>query len=293
MKKTLFTFFLFSQFSFGQIAQYNNFPTLHNYKILDDKLDSISFAFSMRQLRTEYLGPLIRLRRASDNSELDFCKGFNDIVDIDSINSWRNGSNVFVTVWYDQSDSNRNAVQTNQAFQPRFIPDSARPYFLGDGINDRLDVLTDIKLLTNNGANGTVFSVLYSTNRNQISWGSVASGGNRWFAHLNWGNGQAYFDPGDCCNTPRSFVNPGNTWSTITCIRTNTNVIMRRNNIQQFNGTYSLTDFTGSSTFGILHAGAGGSFATTRFSELIMFKYDISPTKISNIEQDQIIWWNL
>ena len=293
MKKLLFLTLIFSGCCFGQIAQYNNFPTKHYYHILDDKEDSLSFALSMRQLRTDYVGPLIRLRRASDNAEQDFCKGQNDIVDIDSINSWRNGSNVFVTVWYDQSDSNRNAVQTNQAFQPRFVPDSARPYFFGDGINDKLNISTDIKVLTNNGANGTVFSVIYSTNRNQTAWGSVASGGNRWFVHMNWGNGRAYFDPGDCCNNPRSFINPGNTWSTITCIRTTTNVIMRRNNVQQFNGTYNLSDFTGSSVFGILHTGAGSSHATNRFTELIMYKYDISSAKVSSIEQDQMSWWNL
>lgn len=290
MKQLIFIFIFVSQFSFGQIAQYNNFPTMHYYHILDDKLDSISFALSMRQINTSYVGPLIRLRRASDNAQLDFCKGKKDIVDIDSINSWRNGSNVFVVTWYDQSGLGRNAVQANTTFQPQFIPNDTLPYFFGDGINDKLDVPVSIQLLSNNGANGTVFSVLYATNRNQVSWGS--SGGGRWFTHLNWGNGQAYFDPGDCCNNPRSFVNPGNTWSTITCIRTNTHVIMNRNNIQQINGTYTLNNITGTSTFGILHAG-GGSHATNRFTELIMYRFDIAPTKISNIEQDQISFWNL
>ncbi len=292
MKYLSFLFIIISSSIYSQIGQYNNYPTMHYYHILDDKLDSISFAFSMRQVNTSYIGPFVKLRRASDNAELDFCKGQDDIVDIDSINSWRNGSDVFITTWYDQSGLGRNAVQTNTTFQPRFIPDPGRPYFFGDGTDDRLDVLTDIKTLTNNGANGTVFSVYYSTNRNQTSWGS-SGGGYRWFVHLNWGNGQAYFDPGQCCNNPRSFVNPGNTWSTLTCIRTTTNVIMRRNNIQQFNSAYTLSDFLGSSNFGILHTGAGSSFATNRFTELIMYKYDIANSKVSAIELDEISFWNL
>lgn len=293
MKQFFYIFLLFISSSiYSQIGQYNNFPTMHYYHILDDKLDSISFALSLRQVNSSYAGPLIKLRRASDNAELDFYKGKNDIVDVDSINNWRNGSTVYMTIWYDQSGLGRNAVQTNTTFQPQFIPDPTKPYFFGDGSNDRMDILTDIKTLTNNGANGTVFSVYYSTNRNQTSWGS-AGGGYRWFAHLNWGNGNAYFDPGQCCNNPRNFSNPGNTWSTLTCIRTNTNVIMRRNNILQFNGVFSLSDFLGNSNFGILHTGAGSSFATNRFAELIMYKYDISNTKISNIELDQISFWNL
>ena len=278
---------------FGQIANYNHFPTLHYYHILDDKLDSISFALSLRQVNTSYTGPLIRLRRANDNAQLDFCKGQTDIVDIDSINDWRNGNNVFVVTWYDQSGLGRNAVQTTAAFQPRFIPNDTLPYVVGDGVNDRLDVLTDIKTLTNNGANGTVFSVVYSTSKQQVSWGSSASGGNRWFTHLNWNNGQAYFDPGDCCNNPRSFICPVNTWSTITCVRTNTNVRMNRNTIQQFDGVYTLTDFPGNANFGILYNNGGSSHSTNRFAELIMYKYDISRSKIIAIEKNEIDFWRL
>ncbi len=290
--KYLFLFLvLCSNSIYGQIANYNQFPTLTHVRN-DSILDSISFAFSMRQLYDDYQGPIIRLRRASDNTEKDFCAGPTGIVDQDSINIWRSGSNVFVSIWYDQSPLCRNAIQTTLAFQPQFIPNDTLPYFFGNGINTRLTVFTDINLLTNAGVNGTVFSVVYSTGNNNISWGANA-GGNRWYTHLNWTNGRAYFDPGRCCNNPRSFINPINTWSTITCVRTTTNTIMRRNNIQQFNSPYTIANYGGTGNFGILHNGANSGFATNRFVELIMYKYDIAPSKVNGIEQDQISFWNL
>lgn len=293
MMRIVLLLILLSGTVFGQIANYNQYPTLHTYKSLDDKLDSISFAFSMRQLRTDYVGPILRLRRASDNAQKDFCKGFNDIVDIDSINLWRNGSNVFVTIWYDQSGLGRNAVQTNSTFQPRFIPDSARPYFFGDGANDRLDVLTSIQTLTNAGVNGTISTVIYSTKRSQNSFGSLV-GSNRWSAHINWSNDNLYFDPGICCNNPRNFVNPNNVWRQYTFIRTTTRTIARRNNVQQFNGTHTNGRCTINNTFGILYAnGHNGSYSTCRFSELIMYKYDIASSKYEALEKEQISFWNL
>ncbi|MGB1040150.1 MAG: arabinofuranosidase catalytic domain-containing protein [Flavobacteriales bacterium] len=292
MKYLFLLILLVSSAGYGQIAHYNQFPTMQHMRN-DSILDSISFAFSMRQLYDDYQGPIIRLRRASDNAEMDFCAASDTIVDIDSINNWRAGSNVFVTVWYDQSGMCRNAIQPTVAFQPRFFPNANRPYFVGDGTNDKLDVLTDIKVLTNNGANGTVFSVVYSTSKQQVSWGSSGAGGDRWFTHFNWTNGRAYFDPGDCCNNPRSFINPNNTWSAITCIRTDNRVKMRRNNIQQFDGTYTLNDFTANSNFGILYNYGGGSHATNRFTELIMYKYDIAQQKINGIELDEISFWSL
>ena len=282
-----------SSISFSQIAQYNSYPTLHSYKILDEKLDSISFAFSMRQLNTSYVGPFLKLRRASDNAELDFYKGFNDIVDIDSINSWRSGANVYVTTWYDQSGLGRNAVQPTTSFQPQFIPDSARPYFVGDGISDRLDVLTSIQILTNSGVNGTVSLVLYNTSRSQNSFG-VLNVANRWSVHINWTNGRAYFDPGVCCNTPRDFINPVNVWKQYTFIRTSSSVVVRRNTVQVMNGSYTTGACTISNNFGILYAnGANFNYSTGRFTELIMYKYDIAAYKYKAIELNQIYFWNL
>jgi len=196
----------------GAIANYNHFPTLTPLHILDEKLTNISFAFSMRVLESDYNGPLIRLRRASDNSEKDFGWGDNDIVDVAAINAWRSGSNVYVHTWYDQSGLGRDAVQTISSKQPRFYADVAYPYFQGDGVDDYLTIDTPNGLqdVTHAGKEGTIISILQATNNNQYTFG-VLYGTDRWSTHTNWSNGSIYFDPGICCNNPRSFSNNTNT----------------------------------------------------------------------------------
>ena len=81
----------------SQIGNYNTFPSLPPLHLLDDVdlLQDISFAYSMRLLESDYEGPLVRLRRASDNAERDFFCNQEDKVNVLEIDNWRNGSNVF------------------------------------------------------------------------------------------------------------------------------------------------------------------------------------------------------
>lgn len=58
-------------------------------------------AYSLRKLRTAYLGSSIRVRRSSDNAELDI--GFDgDYLDIASLLTFVGGGSGFVTKWYNQ-----------------------------------------------------------------------------------------------------------------------------------------------------------------------------------------------
>lgn len=301
MRNLIVILFIVSVFTVkGQIAQHNSFPTMQPSHILDDKLENISFAYSLRIVESDYNGPLIRLRRSSDNSEQDFFHSDNDIVDIAAINTWRGTDNVFVHTWYDQSGLGRNAIQTVTNQQPRFYPNNpSHPYFQGDGSNDALVVDTPlgIRELTNNGDQGTVLSIMNVTRRNQTSWGS-ATGGSRWFVHANWGNNAIYFDPGDCCNNPRAFNNAANVgvFKHYSFIKTDTNVIMRESGIERVNGTFTLNRFTGNAAFGICAASNQNntfSHSTTSFMELIMYSTNVTPTIYQEIEDNAIIFWNL
>ena len=283
----------YSTLTIAQIGNPIHYPTLRPSHILDEKLDDISFAFSFRILESDYNGPLVRLRRASDNAEQDFFASDNDIVDVVSINTWRSGSNVYVVKWYDQSGLGRDAVQNSTHRQPRFYPTPTVPYFKGDGYNDILLVSnSNLQTVTNNGKEGTVFTLAISTNKSQFSFGA-AGGGNRWTGHLNWSNGYAYFDAGStCCNNPRNFANPINVWAYFTFIRGTNTVIANRNGVEQFNGPNTRGACTQTNSFGISNATGSSIHATTAFAEFIMYKKHVMDPDMSEIEQNAMTFWD-
>ena len=286
----------------AQIGNYNHFPSLKPFHILDDKLSDISFALSMRVLESEYNGPLIRLRRANDDEEKDFHWGDNDKVDINAINAWRNGNDVFVHTWYDQSSLGRNAVQTEKTAQPQFFPEPIRPYFKGDGVKDCLivDTPNGIQDVTNAGNQGTIIGVIKVDTRNEFTFG-VQRQLNRWSTHLNWGNGEAFFDPGQCCNSRRSFDNKDNkdVWQIYVFIKTDTNSIIRAGKEEKFNFIFTLGRSTLTDDFAIGWANNGNitpenqGHSTASFTEFIMYRTDISEDQYKKIEENSADFWGL
>jgi len=282
----------------AQIADFNQFPTMSPQHILDEKLEDISFAFSLRVLESDYTGPLIRLRRSSDNQEKDFFCTDNDMVNIDAINSWRNGATVFVTVWYDQSGLNRTAEQTIYSQQPEFFPSASAPYFKGDGINDHLivDTPNGIQDVTNNGNEGTVFLLSKASFKNQHAFG-VLTGRDRWSTHINWGNNNTYFDPGICCNSTRFFENGQSVdvFKYYTFIKTSTNAIARLNSTVVMDGAHTTGRCTLTEDFAICWATGSQQIhhATSSFTELIMYKTDLAASLYQEIENNAMTYWNL
>ncbi len=287
---------LFIEISVAQIANFNNFPTLKPSHILDENLTNISFALSMRVVVSNYEGPLVRLRRANDNAVLDFGWGDNDIVDITAINAWRGVNNVYVVIWYDQSGLGRNAVQNTITSQPQFFSITALPYFQGDGFDDFLTISTPngIQDVTNAGNQGSILGIMKVTTLSQNSFG-VLMAGNRWSAHMNWGDDNLYFDPGICCNTTRSFYNATyvNLWKQYTFIKNSTNVIARTQGVERMNGIHNTGRCTLTNNFGIGTATGEPSFSTTAFNEFIMYNTDISSALMGDIEQDIITFWGV
>lgn len=102
---------------------------------LDGRTD-LAAAYSMRLLRSNYTGPLVRLRRASDNAELDFYSGF--FLNYSDVSGWA-GGNAFATTFYDQSGLARHLTQASASAQPQIIQAAnGRPALLFDGVNDYL-----------------------------------------------------------------------------------------------------------------------------------------------------------
>lgn len=89
-----------------------------------------AYVYGLREIPGyNYTGPLITVRRSSDNAELDFYQGSS----AGQLNTVRGGSgtslaawvgagnNGFVRTWYEQSGNGRNATETTAANQPRIV----------------------------------------------------------------------------------------------------------------------------------------------------------------------------
>jgi hypothetical protein len=158
-------------------------------------------AWSLRRLRAAYTGPLVRLRRSTDNVQDDFWRGGGNTFysATTTLTTWLGAATAFVVTWYDQSGKNNNATNSTAAQQPQLVvsPDWSRePTLRFDGTDDFLPF---------NGAGmvNTNYSVCASFARNSAKidnyvLGGVAVGINNnlivgyrsgtVFTHAQWGN---------------------------------------------------------------------------------------------------------
>lgn len=82
-----------------------------------DTFSGAAAAYSLRLLSNSYSGNAVKVRRASDNAELDI--GFSSgELDTSALTTHCGSSDGFVVTWYDQSSSN-NATQSTTANQPK------------------------------------------------------------------------------------------------------------------------------------------------------------------------------
>jgi hypothetical protein len=120
--------------------------------LLLDLYPNAAAAYSLRKLRTAYVGSAIRVRRSSDNTEQDI--GFVDNeLDTASLLSFVGAGDGFVRIWYDQSGGAvNNAVNLAASSQPQIVSnglvikvnDVAAVDF--DGTNDYLETTTLTKI---------------------------------------------------------------------------------------------------------------------------------------------------
>ncbi len=112
--------------------------------LLLDIYPTAAGAYSLRKLRTDYTGYCVRVRRSSDNAEMNV--GFSgDLVDMSAILSWAGSDSVYVTIWYDQSGNGINMPQTTNSSQPRLVnagtPDTENSNYtmVFDGTDDHFN----------------------------------------------------------------------------------------------------------------------------------------------------------
>lgn len=82
-------------------------------------------AFGLRLLKADYLGPVINVRRGSDNATLDFYADSRGNVGTTlygtgtTLLTWLAGSIGYLTRWYDQTNNGRDVIQATNANQPK------------------------------------------------------------------------------------------------------------------------------------------------------------------------------
>jgi hypothetical protein len=112
--------------------------------LVDSNKRSVVAAYSIRKLSKSYTGPCVRVRRSSDDTEYDVGFNGNGNLDENSLLGFLNGSDGFVSVWFDQSGLSRHAVQSGSTQQPRIAlagvidKENGKPCLFFDGSNDYL-----------------------------------------------------------------------------------------------------------------------------------------------------------
>lgn len=107
-----------------------------------DTYSGAAAAYSLRRLSSSYTGPLIRVRRSSDNTELDIGYTATGDLDTTALLAFTGANSGFVTTWYDQSGNSRNATQATSTAQPRIVnagvvdTRSSKTAMLFDGTSD-------------------------------------------------------------------------------------------------------------------------------------------------------------
>ena len=149
-----FPLFSYSQLTIGILESARS-------KLLLDVYPSTGTAFSLRKLSSSYAGSCIKVRRSSDNTEQDI--GFvNNVLDTASLKTFITTNSAFVTIWYDQSGSGRNAIQATAASQPRIVNagvidrQNHIAIIFFDGVNDVLSISSQIF----NDKTASIFSVV-------------------------------------------------------------------------------------------------------------------------------------
>lgn len=101
-------------------------------------------AHSLRRVRSAYAGPLIRVRRSSDNTEADISYLANGDLDSAALLAFAGSGSAFVSNFYDQSGNARHTLQATAAAQPRIVNAgvldtlNGKPSLVFDGTDDYL-----------------------------------------------------------------------------------------------------------------------------------------------------------
>jgi len=107
--------------------------------LLLDAVPGAAAAYSLRQLSNAYTGPVVTVRRSSDDAEADFKASE---IDDGTLAAFCGAGDGFVKQWWDQSGYERHGSQTTTTYQPKIVStgsvilEEGKPALQFDGIAD-------------------------------------------------------------------------------------------------------------------------------------------------------------
>ena len=100
---------------------YVNLTSVQAAVNLLDSYSGAAAAYSLRKLKSSYTGSAIRVRRSSDNTELNIGFDSDGNLDTYSLSAFVGSVSGFVTTWYDQSGNSKDVIQTTANRQPHIV----------------------------------------------------------------------------------------------------------------------------------------------------------------------------
>ena len=158
-----------------------------------DDYPGAGIAYSLRKQRLAYGGSAIRVRRSSDNAELDipFASG---VLDTTALTSFCTGTNGFVTTLYGQDLLLNNATQPVLLFQPKIydsiagvITQNGKPAMFFDGVDDHLVIDTALPLTSHSIFDVVSVSSITAASPAMLKYGGSPSGPS--FSEMLYGYG--------------------------------------------------------------------------------------------------------
>ncbi len=309
------------QVGFNRFNGFNNSsPTTMTPVLPLDAIPGSVGAYSVRKLRAAYAGSALRVRRSSDNTEMDI--GFvNNNLDTATLLTFVGAGSGFVSVLYDQSGNSRDFAQAIGANQPSLVvsgvlnAQAGRPTLIFDGTNDCFlgnaaanDTVRDRAAFTFamahslNAINGSVAPVFFffSTGTNtagartdylaQPNGGGVASA-RTMVARTADANTPV------SRNTPATYSGAFNLYvGTLNYISKDT--VQRRNAVQTdaFNMASLVSGNTANTASLMSNIGAlnnSQQYAPMNFSELIFWPSVLNSTALATIEPDIMSYYTI
>jgi len=164
-----------------------------------DLVPGAAAAYSLRSLSNSYAGPVVTVRRSSDDAEEDFTAA--EVAD-GTLAAFCGAGDGFVKTWHSQTGSN-DATQTTAGYQPKIVSsgvvimEEGKPAIQFDGSDDRLSADGVAAIVSGTDRPDSRFAVFKSSGTTPSEFFCFANSGNdiplRGFLHNGTSSGVLVF----------------------------------------------------------------------------------------------------